>query len=458
VPEYKLGNIAQQDLITPVALEVVNPDATDALKSKEAAKVPMMFRLNTHSAADAETALREAFRSARNHFMDALRLAMKGKNERASNTGASLFDRAVEAARLQVNGFPLLDDLAPVWSRNGSDEELQALMVKLLREALSHPVLAQQDEAFRTQGPARLIPVESLAETPTQEDADQRGQIVPGDQLLSLAQARDQVRTHLPAHLTLAASYLALFVRPNVQPDPALTETVRARRTANLAALDSYPAGQIIVRRGQVIDRGALVALAALRGKAVIGTLQENSELAEREDDGNRLRTAWVVAGGAPILLAGLGAAAWRLRSRRKRSNWTAPTQGAPLELVTDATWRYSTTAPETKADQTREAMRAGMLQWMRERVVQGLFRQRADLLAAQQRAELEMGALAQRLEQLQAPLQERIAAYEQRILELERELASRGEENRELIKARITLARHQLDVERNRTATFGSN
>jgi hypothetical protein len=98
------------------------------------------------------------------------------------------------------------------------------------------------------------------------------------------------------------------------------------------------------------------------------------------------------------------------------------------------------------------------MLQWMQDRLIRGMFQQRRELLNSQQKAEMEMRLLEQRLEQLQAPLQERIATYEQRIVELERELASKGQENRDLIQARISLARHQLAQERNRAGTFGSN
>jgi len=76
---------------------------------------------------------------------------------------------------------------------------------------------------------------------------------------------------------------------------------------------------------------------------------------------------------------------------------------------------------------------------------------QRAELLSAQQRAESEMRELELRLEQLQMPLKERIYAYEERIAKLENDLAVKGEENRELIGARITLVKEQL----SRARTF---
>ena len=56
---------------------------------------------------------------------------------------------------------------------------------------------------------------------------------------------------------------------------------------------------------------------------------------------------------------------------------------------------------------------------------------------------------LMHRLNELHAPLQNRLNAYESRIQELERELAARTEENRELLKLKIDLLRQQLEAER---------
>ena len=113
--------------------------------------------------------------------------------------------------------------------------------------------------------------------------------------------------------------------------------------------------------------------------------------------------------------------------------------------------------AAEVKAERAQDAIRSGVLGWMREKIFRTLTHQRAELLSAQQKAEAEMWELEQRLEQLHTQLQERIVAYEKRIEELEKELALKGEENRELIGARINVARQQLLVEKER-GRFGIN
>ena len=63
-------------------------------------------------------------------------------------------------------------------------------------------------------------------------------------------------------------------------------------------------------------------------------------------------------------------------------------------------------------------------------------------------RAERAVAELEQRLAKLQAPLEERLQAYEQRIAELEQELTAQGEEKRELIQAQIDLTRKKLAAE----------
>jgi hypothetical protein len=66
-----------------------------------------------------------------------------------------------------------------------------------------------------------------------------------------------------------------------------------------------------------------------------------------------------------------------------------------------------------------------------------------------QEEAAVEIAAMIRRLDSAQAPVRERLHLYETRILELEKELAARNEENRELLKLKIEMIRRQLEAER---------
>ena len=84
----------------------------------------------------------------------------------------------------------------------------------------------------------------------------------------------------------------------------------------------------------------------------------------------------------------------------------------------------------------------------LKNAVVQELAAQRRELLAAQQTAAAELTELARRLEAVQTPLLERLHAYEQRVTELEKELADQTKENRELLKLKIEMLREKIKTE----------
>lgn len=85
----------------------------------------------------------------------------------------------------------------------------------------------------------------------------------------------------------------------------------------------------------------------------------------------------------------------------------------------------------------------------LKHAVVQELATQRRELLAAQQAAAAELTELARRLEAVQTPMLERLRAYEQRITDLEKDLADQSKENRELLKLKIEMLREKIATER---------
>jgi hypothetical protein len=94
----------------------------------------------------------------------------------------------------------------------------------------------------------------------------------------------------------------------------------------------------------------------------------------------------------------------------------------------------------------------------LKDAVVQELAAQRRELLAGQQAAAAELTELARRLEAVQTPLLERLRTYEERISELEKDLADQSKENRELLKLKIDLLRRQIETERAATTRIKFN
>lgn len=463
VPDYKLGDIASGDVVTPVSLLALNPEATEVLRQKVSAQVAPIIRYTPQSAAEAEKELLETVATARTNFLAVLLSAQGGRAPVAEDVGTPAYLSTLEHfARDSTRDLPL-SKLAPVWVSGVGENKILETFVAALRSVMMQPIIGSKtDTNLPANQSLRLVPVSGPDAAPSSQDLENGGTTIMSGKILSLWRARRLVETHFAAGQEPFGRFAAGFVRANAYPDPALTELLRTKRMEGVTVNDTYEAAQVIVRQGQVIDRRALSALTALRERNLIGTLQNKLELEQSVSSAVNRRTLWIVAGLGVICVL-LLALLWRRPSRASTAlvpvGAAAVDRGAWQSLPegSDSAWRERALLAEGKAERAHAAIRSGFLGWMKEKIVQGLFQQRAQLLSAQQKAEAEMRELEQRLDQLHAPLRERIATYEKRIQELEQQLVAKGEENRELLGAQIAVARQQLNLERER-GRFGSN
>jgi hypothetical protein len=111
--------------------------------------------------------------------------------------------------------------------------------------------------------------------------------------------------------------------------------------------------------------------------------------------------------------------------------------------------WQERALAAEQRAARAVHVVRSGLTphlaRLMKDQLVWTLRSQRNQVVSAQGTAANLMTEMAQRLEQIQTDFESRVGMYEERIAELERELATRSAINRELISARIELTRKAL-------------
>jgi hypothetical protein len=450
VPDYKLGDVAEADIVTPVALVVINPQATEVLKKKVADEIRFVVRHAPQTLAAAESELRESIAAGRRGFMTSVQ---------QSDLESANFSRVIrEISASSPKDMPF-EQLVPLWGRGQSDDAVVNSLLQPLREVMVQPIVNNKtDTPLPTNQPVRLVAVKDLETTPSARELDSAGQLIPAGKVLSLWRAKRLVETYFPSGQEGMGRFAASLVRINAVPDPTSTELLRARRMDGVTVNDSYDPGQVIVRKGQTIDRKALSALSAMREKSMIGSLQ--SKLEQEQTVAVQIKSQTnLIALGLGIVCVALVLILMRLRNRPSAALMPVPAASLPAGEGQNALpagdgndeWRSRALLAEGKAERAQQAIRSGVMGWMREKVVRTLFSQRAQLLDAQQKAEAEMRELEQRLEQLHAPLQERIMAYEQRIADLERDLAAKGEENRELIGARINVARQHLSMERER-------
>ncbi len=330
--------------------------------------------------------------------------------------------------------------------------------------------------------------------------------------LVAISKVRKDLQNRFAPEEQAIGKWVAGFVKENCFPDDKLTLESRAKRTDPIWAADHYQAGQVIVRAGERIEARTLAALEQLReqtaaaqakaqaaeaqakAKAAVAQFQQQAALAEREARQAVLWHRWL-AGGCLVLLAACLLAGWRLvRARRLRGLLPArvlqdaasctiianpacagtelsvsSSEPLPLNSVlspaaasgpapTGETTRSSSLEQRALAAERRAERAASLAQaalqphfarWLKEKFIQRLLTQRTALLSTQRKAEEEVARLERLLAQLHAPLEDRLKAYEKRIVELEHQLAAKGAENRELLKATIRLTRRKLEAER---------
>ncbi len=88
---------------------------------------------------------------------------------------------------------------------------------------------------------------------------------------------------------------------------------------------------------------------------------------------------------------------------------------------------------------------------WLKQKLVQKLLVDRAELMKTQQAATLKMMQVDERLARIELQIRQQNRAYEQRIEELSHELLAAKEENRELIRAKINQVKAEMEAARVR-------
>ena len=109
--------------------------------------------------------------------------------------------------------------------------------------------------------------------------------------------------------------------------------------------------------------------------------------------------------------------------------------------------------AAEKRAEQAHAVIRRGLLphlrEWLKHFMVRKLATDREQLLEAQQAATRRALVVDERLARIELQIKEQNVAYGRRIEDLERELATAKEENRELIRHRIAQVRAEMEAAR---------
>jgi len=478
---HRIGDTISDDILTPVPLQVMNPEATVEFRQKQGLRVPAICRYETGAAEETERRLGEAFDRTRGAFLQAVTVTFQRPVLSRETTALAEFRQLVASFPIAEGKFPLTTNLAVEWATTASGEAVKESLAARLREAMQRPI--QPDAApdgFQLGPELRLVAAAKPGETFTVEDAEQRGMVLMQSNVITLTRARAELENGFPAEESGVARFVASLLRPNCVPEIELTRQARGRLTDPIFAADLYSAGQAIARRGQIVDAKIKAALDQLATAVAVDRLQQRIGDAKAVMARTQARNRWLVAGLASVTLVLLLVLLQLARQRQRVSLLPArlageggntavvscpscqetivlPASQVAAVVASAEAWRQRALAAEARADHANAAIRSGALvqfaRLAKDRFIGGLLRHRRQLLDAQQTATEEMSQFERRLDELQAPLKERLHVYEQRIAELEEAIAAKGEENRQLIEAKIQTTRKQMETERLRSS-----
>jgi len=513
LPDFKIGDFATNEIVTPVELIVTDPERTEQLRQQQAQGVPPIFFFHATAIDEVESNLRFTFTRAREKFQDALEGAYQRRKLNPQTMASPRFQQFVAAFQNQQRTFPLSGRLAAAWAQGEPDEAVQSEWVAKLRAAMDRHIRADTlpPAAKSGQEQVRMFSVKQTEASLDLSVVEKKSALMSFAEMPTLSQARADLKRRFSGEEQGVANFLAGLLKENCQFDERLTRQSRARATQSIQAADRYQAGQVIVKIGDRIDARSKAALDQLKARnaepqpETSPGLESPSVVQLMAGARDWLETTWarmrVPGRNDPWVWAGVSVAGLLIlwRGLRKRPHRALPlahssnqpgaytvilspsrnqTVFMPVDTAVAASagngqtahpalllgqawpqttnveqWRRQMDETEQRIMKALAIVRAGLAphlaHLLTNELVQELLSQRAHLLNTQQVAELVVTQLELRFARIQNQSEERLQLYEQRIADLEKELAARSEENRELIKASIALTQKQLEAER---------
>ncbi len=452
--DYRVGDTVEADIVAPQKFLVVDTQSADPQKRRQIQNLPMVARFYPAVADETDAALRGAFTNAHNNFFS-LVLAQFHRQLPDPKVTDDFLQQVLKTPGLDKS-FPLTVELAGIWARGQSDEDFINSLAGRLHESMQLYIFpAQVPDGWKTGNGARLVSLPNADALPTADMVEEKGFTVLRSNIVSLTKARTDFRAEFTAEDRAWANFAVEFIKENCAPDMKLTDAVRLLRATKIQMGDTYQAGQVVAKRGDVITAKMLAAIekvdeltpkpvpvpAPIAAPAVVETAKPVVATAPPVADAG-VHWLWFALGGVSIVAVMAVGALWHLRRKPALSLLPAERAGG---TVLDVSGTGS-------GKDYREMLAPHLAKLLTNKFVRKLMAERADLLLVQQQVATEIAELEQRLEQIHAPLQERLKAYETRIAELEKQLAEQAEQNRALIKAKIEGVKQQMERERSQS------
>src|SRR5579871_4770690 len=273
--DYQIGDKAEEDIVATTKLSFVDADATEAMKQRDAQRVAVVIRYYTNAADQLDAQFRQIFSKTQVNFLKAVDDSFGHPTLSAQELGSPQFQSLVASFQKVNLLFPLSANRAALWARGGPDQAYESSLAATLRQALA-PVIRPDPlpDGIKLNTTVRLVPLGDPNTKLTSESAQRLGKGFPKTNLVTIAQVKKDFDSIFDQDERDVARYLATLLKPNCEVDVDLTQEMRAKRVESEWAVVNYEPGEIIARRGQVIDRKIKAALDQLKDKSVVGQLQ----------------------------------------------------------------------------------------------------------------------------------------------------------------------------------------
>lgn len=443
VPDWPIGARADRDVITPIELVVQDPEETQLLQDRATARVALIYRLDMSAPAEAAKRLERAFFDAREQFRSSAANQFGRYPVPEFAFEGDLFAKFATAWQEKWNGFPASMELLRAWA--GGDAGRDQLMP--LTELLAH---YQGERRIREstvepdsglgQPDVRLVAVERPDMPLTMADVEKAAVMVPRTEFVPLAKARLDLQAQLPELDAKLGRFIAAQLQANVLYEEALTREERRATVGSISSIDRYRAGQALIRKGDVVTPAARAALDQLRsvapeGVAVVETLPEAAPPATIV---MQEPVPWYGGMGTLIAVSILVLALAILFLARRVHRTHAIVQHSTALTVMQAE-REST--PGENPERAKIVERA-----LRDAAVQSLYGQRQQLAEQNRQATEKLEDLEARISRLQPQIRAKLKAYEERIAELQGELATVRAENRDKLREQLEDTQRERD------------
>lgn len=454
---------AKSDMYAPSDFVVVDVERSMRVFSAQGEPVPLVVRVNTHATSLMVEQLNEAFDLAREAFLSALEEAYGARQIEIRRINSAKF-RSFQNEFQSANPlFPVNLVLAQSWAKGydgiSTRDRLASAMTSVTREYYLAD-FAEDTVLFIASTPEDAV-VRSWS------DAAQTVRLADHGEILGIEEAGFLVRRSLDALDRSVGGFVTGLLRPTVAVDEHLTGLLMRERLGDRVVMKKFNEGDFIVRAGEPLDRWTSLAIETVERMGldtpeVISAVEKvvvevneppvpvSVEVPEEivaplspppvEAQSTTARSFWqlldkpFVAGGLAGGLVGcLGLAVWMLFLRKGpgSTSLVVQSQGQPSDL--------------------REAIVPHLARELKNRLVSVLFAQRHALLENEEAASERVREMEARLARLQPAIAEKIRSYEQRIENLEKEIEEKDQETRDLLRAKLVLARKELDAEISR-------